>query len=626
MTQEAQRKPREPLFKIVKRGAHKTFTFLGVPANSILIFFAVVLLLLNIVPIIQVFVTAFTAQSSGDVPVDWFSDDIWNMQYLAEGTPTGYYWYQLFCSETARGNFWLPFGRSILVSVLSCVFSILFGGITAFLICRTNMPLKRFISAVFIFPYIMPQWTLALFWKNFFISTSCTSGYVGEFQALTGIAVPEWFVYGAFPISIVLGLHYAPFAYILIGGVLRNMDSNLEEAAVILNIPKWKRFTRVTIPMLKPALLSTILLVFSSAISSYAVPVTLGNPTNYFLLATKMKSMIEGSGGLLQGQGAIVSIVLILIGMIMLFLNQLQTGSRKQYTTVTGKSGQISKQNLGKVMRWVIGIILSIIVVFFCIGPMVSFFFESLLPNPGDYSSGFTWKAWFSQEVIRNDVRGIFYEERVWTSLRGSIILSVSCALLAGTCGILIGYAVSRKRKSKLASMVNGLAFFPYLMPSISLSLIFLLLAVQIPWLYKNIMIVMVIVGTIKYIPFASRTSLNAMLQLSNEIEEAAVIQHIPWWKRMTRVIFPIQKSAFISGYLLPFISCMRELALFIFLGGDSLILTRYMFFLEDTGVAALENAANLLLVIIILVVNFLVNLLTGASIDKGIGGNEKNA
>ena len=74
------------------------------------------------------------------------------------------------------------------------------------------------------------------------------------------------------------------------------MDSNLEEAATILGIPRWKSFTKVTIPLLKPAILSTILLVFSSAMSSYSVAVTLGNPVNYYVLATRMQAMLSGSG------------------------------------------------------------------------------------------------------------------------------------------------------------------------------------------------------------------------------------------------------------------------------------------------------------------------------------------
>ena len=630
-------KERSPLIKVVRRGATKTLTFLGVPANSILVIFAVVLLLLNVLPFLSLFISSFTVSAAGVVPVSDWEIDVWNIweqgerQYLPEGAFTFYNWWSiLFSSKLAVGNFWLPLARSLLVSVFACIFSILFGGIMAFMITRTDMPFKKFIGAIFIFPYIMPQWTLALFWKNFFITTDFTA-FGGELQALTGIIVPQWMVYGWFPIAMVLGLHYTPFAYILIGGVLQNMDSNLEEAATILNIPRWKRFTHVTIPMLKPALFSTILLVFSSAMSSYSVPTTLGNPTNYYTLATRMKSLIEGSGGRSIGSGYAVALVLILIGIVMLIMNQIQTGSRKQFTTVTGKSGQISKRKLGKVGRWVIGSVLSVIVAIICFGPMISFFLESLLANSGDFSGGLSFAAWISKEPIGNASAGyvgLLNEQRVWSALLGSIGLSVACGFFAGLFGLLIGYAVSRRRKSFLGATVNNIAFFPYLMPSVALSLIFMIVASRLgipaSTTTVGIFIVMVVVGVIKYIPFASRTSLNAMLQLSEEIEEAGLIMHIPWWKRMTHIIFPIQKAAIISGFLLPFISCMRELDLFVFLGSDYFILTRFMFMLEDTGVAALENAANFLLIVFILGANYLVNLLTGASMDKGIGGSSK--
>ena len=594
-----------------KKAMNRGLSFFGLPANSILVIFGVLLLILTFVPLIYVVIDSFTVHFMEAPSLG-----------LAVGSFTFAHWQEVFAGKNSISYFWEPLGNSLLVSVLSCIFAILFGGAVAYLVTRTNMPFKKFVSSVFIFPYIMPQWTLALFWKNFFISTNCAGGYVGELQALTGFASPQWLVYGAFPISLVLGLHYAPFAYILIGGILRNMDANLEEAATILNIPRHKIFTHITVPILKPAILSTVLLVFSSAMSSYPVATTLGKPINYQVLATQLNVMLQGgrySGE--AGMGAIISLVLIAIGVVILLLNNATTGSRKQYTTVSGKSGQVSKNNLGKVGKWVVAVILSIIVLFFCIGPMVSFIFESLLPNSGDYSIGFTTKWWTSQEVLRNGYKGVFYSPEIWSALGGSIALSLVCSLFAGTFGLLIGYAVSKKRKSTLAQGVNSLAFLPYLLPSISLSAIFFMVGLNIRWLYATPFLLCAIVGVVKYIPFASRSSLNAMLQLSNEIEEAAMIQNIPWWKRMVRIVFPIQKSSFLSGYLLPFISCMRELSLFVLIAPTGMLLTTLMFQLEETGLPALENAANLILVVVILIFNWLINKITGASLDKGIGG-----
>ena len=585
-------------------------TWFGMPANSILVIFGILLLFLTIAPLIYVIIDTFTVHMM-EVPL------IPNSKI---GDFTIYHYKTLFASSKSWHLFYKPLLNSLWTSALACVFAILFGGVVAYLITRTNLKFKKLISTVFIFPYIMPQWTLALFWKNLFMSTSCTGGYAGELQALTGIVTPQWLVLGGLPIALVLGLHYAPFAYILIGGVLRNMDANLEEAATILNTPKWKIFTHITLPILKPAILSTILLVFSSAMSAYPVAVTLGKPINFTVLSTQLQIWLQGNGTQL-GIGHVTSLVLIVIGILILTMNQISTGSRKQYTTVSGKSGQISKNNLGKVGKWIISFILIILVMFVCVGPMVSFALESLLPNQGDYSSGLTLQWWTSKEVLRNGYKGMFYNPEIWIALLQSILLSICCSLIAGTIGLLIGYAVSKKRKSKLAMGVNDLAFLPYLLPSISMSAIFFTFSTKISFLYALPFLVCVIVGVVKYIPFASRSSLNAMLQLSNEIEEAAVIQNIPWVKRMVRIIFPIQKSSFLSGYLLPFISCMRELSLFVFIAPSGLLLTTLMFQLSETGLPALENAANLILVVVILIFNFIINKVTGASLDKGIGG-----
>ena len=112
------------------------------------------------------------------------------------------------------------------------------------------------------------------------------------------------------------------------------------------------------------------------------------------------------------------------------------------------------------------------------------------------------------------------------------------------------------------------------------------------------------------------------MLQLSGEIEEAAIIMGVPWWKRMTRVLFPIQKSSFISGYLLPFISCMREMSLFVLLAASyTTLVTTLLQEYSRTGLSQSSNAINLLIIIFVLVIQFAVNKLTGASIDKGVGG-----
>ena len=593
---------------------NKVKTFFSKPHNVILLLMGIVLTITTVAPIVAIVQDTFKIHP-GTIDA-----------YLA-GTSQGYTlvnYTDLFTSPLAKANLWTPLLNTVLLSVGSCIVAILFGGVFAFLITRTNLSCRKYLSSIFIFPYIMPQWTLAVVWQNLFNSNAVTGTSNGLLTSLFNVQMPLWWCKGLFPSLIVLGMHYAPFAYILIGGIFRNMDANLEEAATILDTPKWKTMFRITLPMVKPAILSTILLVFGSSMGSYPVPHYLGLAT----LSTKYVSM----NSKYTGEASILAIIMMIFGVAIMLLNQRSLKSRKNYTTVTGKSGQISKITLGKYGRYIIAIILVIFTFFTSIFPIISFAFETFLPNPGDYSflytgdaSNLTTKWWLTSEnVTENGMygqKGILYNETIWRAFKGTILVSVACALLAGTIGTMIGYAVSKNRRSRWANYVNSVAFLPYLMPSIAVGVAFFILFSTEKLNLFNTYTLLIIVGTVKYIPFASRSSLNSMLQLSGEIEEAAIIQDIPWIQRMTRIIIPIQKSSIISGFLLPFMTCLRELSLFMLLCVQGFILSTTLDYFDEMGLYAFSSGINLILIITILVCNTLVNKVTGASLDKGIGG-----
>ncbi len=589
-------------------------TFFSKPYNTILVLTGILVTFTTIAPIIAIVEDTFKIHP-GTIDA-----------YLS-GKTSGYSvvnYVDLFTSSMAKNNLWIPLLNTVILAIGSCVIAIVFGGIFAYLITRTNMAFRKYLSSIFIFPYIMPQWTLAVVWQNLFNSNAITGTSNGLFASLFHVNMPLWWCRGLFPSILILGLHYAPFAYILIGGIFKNMDANLEEAATILDTPPWKILTKVTLPMIKPAILSTILLVVGSAIGSYPVPHYLGLTT----LSTKYVSMNDKYAG----EASILAIIMMLFGVAIMFLNQMSLHSRKNYTTVTGKSGQISKVNLGKVGKYAIAIVLVFITFFTSIFPIISFAFETFLPNPGDYSflythniNNLTTKWWTTSEnVTENGMygqTGILYNKTIWSAFKGTILVAVCCCLFAGTIGTLIGYAVSKNRKGKLAGYVNSMAFLPYLMPSVAVGVAYFILFSGDRINLFNTYTALIIVGTVKYIPFASRSALNSMLQLSGEIEESAIIQDVPWIKRMTRIIIPIQKSSIISGFLLPFMTCLRELSLFMLLCTQGFILSTTLDYFDEMGLYAFSSGINLILIITILISNTVVNKVTGASLDEGIGG-----
>ena len=573
------------------------------PANVILVVFLLVLAFMIFYPLFTLIVSTFSVSSIQETAYG-----------VMMGQTTGLWWQRLFASDVSTVYFWKPLLNSILMSILASVIAIVYGGIVAFFITRTNMKGKKIISSIFVFPYIMPSWTLATFWQNFWQNPNIGTGRGGMLYNITGLCVPEGFVYGLVPCAVVLGLHYAPFAYILIGGILRNMDANLEEAATMLKASRAKIIYRITLPIVLPALVSTFLLVFASSMSAYAVPQYIGGTMK--VLTTYMKSFINSG---YYGQGYIMAIVMIVFGVAILLVNQYVTGKRKSFTTVSGKSGQVSYINL-RAGKYIAGIVIILLSLFCSVLPLITFALESCCVVAGDYST-LTLQYWISSTPTdaNNGLVGIFHEKQVWRAFGNSLLLSFLCAIIAGSSGVLIGYAVAKKRGTRMARGVDSLAFLPYLMPSMALGAAFLTMAFTFG--LGRAFIVLVLVGSVKYLPFASRSGINAMLQLSGEIEEAAVIVGVPWWKRMVRIIFPIQKSTFISGYLLPFTSCMRELSLFVLLSAGSTTLLATLLDNWTLWWPQSANALNLLIIVTVLVINFAVNKLTGASIDKGVGG-----
>ena len=598
---------REPLL-------YRLRAFVTKPANLLLVFFLAVLAVLSMMPMLTMLQNMFTVHMGLEKKLYRMKVGDWTTKHFLKLFEGG---------DWSNVNFWEPLKNSFIVAIGSGILGIVIGGTIAWFVTRSDLKCKKFISAVFVFPYMMPAWTLALFWTNMFQNSKVGGGNVGMVESIFGVCMPEWFVYGLFPMIVVIGLHYSPFAYLLIGGILKNMDATLEESATILKASRWTIIKRITIPIVMPAILSTFLLIFSSGFSSYTVPVFLGSAVKTYTLSTKMRQLIQAG---YEGQGYIIAFISILLGCIILGINQWFTGKRKSFTTVTGKSGQVSLVKLRKA-NWPITICLIVFISFVAIMPLISFALESVIRQPGNYSlSNMTLHFWIGTEASAYEtgmIAGILLNPTMWKAVGRQVLLALVVAMIVGTSGMLIGYACVRRRGTKLARFVESLAFFPYLMPAMAFGTIYLAVSTSpsLKWLYGTFAL-LIIVASVKFLPFASRSGVNSMLQIAPEIEEAAIIFGVPWRQRMTRILFPIQKSSILSGYLLPVISVMREVALFTLLVPfPRYLLTTMLFSFNETGYAQYGSAVTLLIILIIMIINSLTNKLTGASFDKGIGG-----
>lgn len=143
---------------------NKIKTYFSKPQNIILLLFGIVLTFTTVAPIVAIVEDTFKIHP-GTIDA--------HLTGKAGGYSVANY-VDLFTSKLARTNLWTPLLNTVLLAVFTCLISILFGGLFAFLITRTNLKCKKYLSSIFIFPYIMPQWTLAVVWQNVFNSNAVT--------------------------------------------------------------------------------------------------------------------------------------------------------------------------------------------------------------------------------------------------------------------------------------------------------------------------------------------------------------------------------------------------------------------------------------------------------------------
>ena len=535
------------------------------------------------------------------------------------------HWQRTFASENAYAFFYKPLLNTLQISLGLSLLALAIGGTLAWLVVRTDLPWKGVISNAAIIPYVMPSWTLALAWITLF-KNQRIGGDQGIFTALTGIATPDWFAYGLFPITITLALHYFPFGFMLIGGALRNIDAQLEESAELLGASRATVLRRVVIPLVLPAIFSTFLLTFSRGLGTFGTPAFLGGPVREFVLSTTLYANLIGQR---PGIGYLAAFVMILLGVLVLYMDHKIIGTRRSFVTISGKGARAGMVALGR-WRWpiavaVMGFIVAVIAV-----PIVALAIDTVMLRPGTYAwSNFTWHYWIGEASLAIGLGtgepGILRNSQLMGALGNTMKLALVVALLTGVLGTLVGYAIVRMRGTWVSQALDQMSFLPYLMPSIALGSIFLALFAiprgPIPSLYGTFWL-LVIACTVSYLPYAVKAGVSAMRQVGPELEEAAIMAGAGWWTRMRRVLFPVQKSTYFSGMLLPFISVTRELSLLILLVTPATQLaTTITLRYTDRGWYPYTNGMVLLLVIIVISSTVISRKLMKTDLAKGLGG-----
>ena len=611
-------KPQEQTYSKSRRLKNQIKAVVTNPYNIIVLIAVVLLVYLIVLPLLDMIATTFELAQR----------DIRAVGGGKAGDFTLYYWQRLLASELSWTMLIKPLINSLVIGVCVSVCAILLGSILAWLMVRSDLPFKKFFSLAVIIPYMIPSWCKSQAWLSMF-KTARLGGAPG-FMASLGLDVPEWLAYGPVAIIIVLTLHYYAYTYLLVSSALNSINSELEEMGEIQGAGKAMILRKITLPLVLPAILSAVILTFSKAIGTFGTINYLGSPVQYYTLSSQLYMNINSRD---TQTGFAMAILMIIIASIAVFVNQKLIGSRKSYATIGGKGGRSTLIGLGKVGR---PVITAALFVFFAVGiimPIVILVMESFMLKEGIYSlDNFTLHYWIgeSNPQIMEGLPGIFKNDEFINSLFNSLRLTLVNGVFGTIFGQLLGYITAKGRGRLHGKLVEQLVFIPYLIPSVAFGGIYLSRFSQpqqifgvtlVPALYGTFAL-LTLVSVVKHLPFAARAGTSNMLQISGELEEAATIEGAGFFRRFVKIVFPLSKGGFISGFMLIFVSIMKELDLIILIMTPTTSTLPYLAFRYQNGNSPqASDCVAIVMFSIVFLVYAIANLSGKADLAKSMAG-----
>ena len=610
-------KPQEQTYSKSRRLKNQIKAVVTNPYNIIVLIAVVLLVYLIVLPLLDMIATTFELAQR----------DIRAVGGGKAGDFTLYYWQRLLASELSWTMLIKPLINSLLIGVCVSVCAILLGSILAWLMVRSDLPFKKFFSLAVIIPYMIPSWCKSQAWLSMF-KTARLGGAPG-FMASLGLDVPEWLAYGPVAIIIVLTLHYYAYTYLLVSSALNSINSELEEMGEIQGAGKAMILRRITLPLVLPAILSAVILTFSKAIGTFGTINYLGSPVSFRTLSSELYSNSKSQN---TQTAFAMAILMICIASLSVFVNQRLIGARKSYATIGGKGGRSTPIGLGG-WKPIVTIILFIFFIVGIIMPVIILILESCMLKEGTYSlSNFTLYYWIGEgdPNIMEGVPGIFKNETFMMSLVNSLKLTLVNGVFGTIFGQMLGYICAKGRGKLHGKLVEQLVFIPYLIPSVAFGGIYLSMfskpqmlfgVTLIPPLYGTFAL-LTLTSVVKHLPFASRAGTSNMLQISGELEEAATIEGAGFFKRFVKIVFPLSKGGFISGFMLIFVSIMKELDLIILIMTPKTSTLPYLAFqYQNQNCPQASNCVAIVMFSIVFLVYALANIFGDADLAKSMAG-----
>jgi iron(III) transport system permease protein len=443
-------------------------------------------------------------------------------------------------AEMMKNSLWFATGSAAL--------SLVVGTGLAFLNVRTDVPFKAVFFAASIIPLVIPGILYTVCW--IFLASPDIGLINVALEPIFGPGTVN--IYSVWGMIWVEGLHLSPITFLFMVAAFRAQDPSLEESALMSGASRMTVLRKITVPLLRPAIAASVLIMTVRALESFEVPALLGLQNGIYVFTSKIYFMLRTYPQDLNGAGAL-ALGLLAIAAFGLILEHLLSRGAKAYQTITGKGFRPRPIELGK-WRPLAGFAIIGYFVVTVILPLLMLVYTSLLPYY-QRPSGAAFKS-----MTLDNYGALFEMDTAATALKNSLLLGgASATLVMGFMAIAAWIVVRSNVPGR--KILDLLSFAPLVIPGlvlgISLQFVYLRSPVAI---YGTIWILLIAYCT-RYMPYGMRYAVTSMQQISSELEESAAVSGATWWQVFRRVLLPLLMPGLLAGWIYIFVVSFRELS-----------------------------------------------------------------
>jgi iron(III) transport system permease protein len=446
------------------------------------------------------------------------------------------------------------------VAFVATLMALVFGFVIAWILTRTNVPMRVALEQLMAVPYYVTPLLGALAWS---LLGSPESGFINQVWRALGAKEALIDITGPLGIAWVMALFEGSVAFVMISAVMKSMDPSLEEASQVIGGSRLRTIVRVTLPLVAPGVLGAAIYVFAEMLGSFSAALVLGSPNRFYVITTAIYQLVSQYPPRLP-LAAAMGVSLFVVMFAMIFLYRRITHGRS-YVTVSGKAFRPRVMDVGT-LRWVLFAVCAVYLIMSVFLPMATLVFASLQRLATAFPR--------LSDLTLEHYRTAFSLNAVRSAMGNSLLLGFLTATIGVALTGLLAWIIQRSRLPG-RNVLEYIVMFPQAVPRLvfAFGMMWAWLVFPIP-IYGTLWLLLIAYLTV-FLPLGVRAVSGVLVQLDKSLEECGEVCGASWGYRLRTITMPLLRPGLIAAWLLIFVASVRELgASILLMGPNSKVLT----------------------------------------------------